>query len=213
MKNIFKFLSIALMAGAMMVACGDDPVEPTDTTPDTPQPPAVNHNIAITWDGAAAQIGFKNATKDDSQLQDGSVITFEAAKGLVNDEYEFPAFIVNFVASNNNFGHASEWNISGSNGDNYFPTEAYIEGGIEINGNVYGDWALEQIVSGTETEAFDATALTVTADLTFSMYDFFYYYDLFTRYQNGEVTEDEANELLAALPKKTMTFTVNGYNL
>ncbi|MCR5445062.1 MAG: hypothetical protein K6E96_05215 [Bacteroidales bacterium] len=40
MKNIFKFLSIALMAGAMMVACGDDPVEPTDTTPDTPQPPA-----------------------------------------------------------------------------------------------------------------------------------------------------------------------------
>ena len=50
MKNIFKFLGIAVLACGMMVACGgNDPEENTDTTPVTP--PAPQSSFTVNFDG------------------------------------------------------------------------------------------------------------------------------------------------------------------
>lgn len=219
MKNIFKFLSIALVAGAMMVACDKEPENgTTDTTgtetPDNPQP-QVNHNIDITWDGVAQQIGYKNVTTDAQSLNNATVYMFEAAKGLTGDDYELPAFIFQFIGTSSDFGHAAEWQIGqdGSTGQDYFPTEAYIEGGVTIGENVVGDWSLNQLTAA-ENEAFDATANTISANIAATFYDFNFYYDVYTRYQNGELTQEEAvAEIQTNMPIKECTFVVNGYNL
>ena len=48
MKNIFKFLGIAVLACGMMVSCGkDNPEEGTDTTPVTP--PAPQRSFTVTY--------------------------------------------------------------------------------------------------------------------------------------------------------------------
>lgn len=52
MKNIFKFLSIALVAGAMMVACDKTPEgETTDTTGNTPVNPQPTSSYKISFNG------------------------------------------------------------------------------------------------------------------------------------------------------------------
>lgn len=69
MKNIFKFLSIALVAGAMMVACNPDNENGnTDTTPvnPQPQPQPATPSASATFAGAEynfpVQTGMYSAT-------------------------------------------------------------------------------------------------------------------------------------------------------
>ena len=50
MKNIFKFLGLAVLACGMMVACGNDtPEEGNDTTPVNPNPPAPQESYKINY--------------------------------------------------------------------------------------------------------------------------------------------------------------------
>lgn len=62
MKNIFKFMGIALVACSLMVACGkDDPEENNDTTPDTPTSVAkVNFN-GTEWNATDILVDFSYA--------------------------------------------------------------------------------------------------------------------------------------------------------
>ena len=222
MKNIFKLLGIAVLACGMMVACGGDEPEPTpDTIPVVPPTPQVNHDIDITWDGAAQTLGYKNVIVDNSAFQGATVYEFEAAAGLANDEYVFPAFLVPFVnAEGIGFDHATGFSAGGTNLNAYLPTEAYIDGGVELNGEVSGDWQLASMPTSNGV-SFDATAMTITANMAFVMYDYTefaeYYVEIVAQYSNGELTQDEAEAALNSWqptrPTKNMTFVVNGYNL
>ena len=62
MKNIFKFMGIALMACSLtFVSCNRDDDDDTNT-PVNPNPQPGGASIAVTWDGAAQDIQFISAT-------------------------------------------------------------------------------------------------------------------------------------------------------
>lgn len=77
MKNIFKFMGIALMATSLMVACTKD--EPADTnTDDTtstniqdpqddPQPQAPANEVTMTWNGESKPVAYMAAVKINNQ--------------------------------------------------------------------------------------------------------------------------------------------------
>ena len=86
MKNIFKFMGIALMASAMiMTSCKKD--EDKTNTPDNPQPGQAS--CTITWDGAAANTGVIDGYMYSSQ---STVYILIASAGLENDNYTFPIY-------------------------------------------------------------------------------------------------------------------------
>ncbi|MBQ3788722.1 MAG: hypothetical protein II849_07965 [Bacteroidales bacterium] len=216
MKNIFKFMGIALMACSLtMVSCNKDKDDDTNT-PDNPNPQPGGASIAVTWDGAAQDIQFISATIDNESLDGAPVYMIEAAKGLSNDNYVFPAFITYFInGSGDNFGHASEFRITGQdgtqrNGNAYFPTEAYINGGIEVDGNTYGDWQLENRT--INSESFDATALTINANMDFVMYDFEDYNDqynvILAAYEAGTMTLEEAQAAIGNIQTATKNMSM-----
>lgn len=214
MKKIFKFMAIAMIAVSLpaFVACGDKDEDETDPidNPDNPTPQPGSASIAVTWDGVAQDIQYISATIDNESLT-VPVYMIEAAKGLSNDNYVFPAFITYFInGGGSNFGHASEFNITDSesqqhNGNYYFPTEAYINGGIVIENDVYGDWQLENRT--INSESFDATAMTLNANMDFVMYDFEEYNDqyetILADYQAGEMTLEDAQAAVQAIQTAT----------
>ena len=86
MKNIFKFMGIALMASAMiMTSCKKD--EDKTNTPDNPQPGQAS--CTITWDGAAANTGVIDGYMYSST---STVYILIASAGLENDNYTFPIY-------------------------------------------------------------------------------------------------------------------------
>ena len=230
MKNIFKFMGIALMACSLvMVSCKkDDSSDDNNGGGNTPGGDTTTGSIAVSWDGAAQTIQYTNASTDTEALQSGTpVYMIEAAKGLANDDYVFPAFITYFI-NGSQFGHATEYNITDQNGEHngnyFFPTEAYIDGGIEMelqSGEtiVFGDYQLKNCT--VQSESFDATKMAITASLNCNMYDYQYYSDeydaIYAAYVAEEMTLEEAQAAIAALqqnlPTKAMVMTITNFKV
>lgn len=206
MKNIFKMMGVALLACSMiMVSCKKDD---ENTSEGGGQGGGTTSGVAVTWDGAAQNLGFINTETDTETLQGASVYMIETAKGLSNDEYVFPAFITYFI-NGSSFGHATEFRINYNgqaySGNAFFPTEAYINGGVEVEDDIYGDWGLDDCT--VNSEAFDATAMTINADINCVMYDFEDYYDqymaIMLAYQGGEMSQEDAAAALEAIQVDT----------
>ena len=96
MKNIFKFMGIALMATSLMVACTKD--EPADTnTDDTtstntqdpqddPQPQGPANEVTMTWNGESKPVAYLAAVKVNNQryvMQTGESVTNGQVGGLI----------------------------------------------------------------------------------------------------------------------------------
>ena len=240
MKNIFKMMGIALLACSMiMVSCkkDDDNNESGQGGQGGGGGTTGNTEINITWDGAAQTLGYKYLDIEDSafstQTEVGKAYMFEAARGLNGEDYELPAFIVYILRAGSTVGHASQWQFrteqgQTTSGNYYYPTEAYIDGAFELQGEVMGDWQMDSITSA-QNLAFDATNMTMSASLNIAMYDFVSFYppyvqwnqsysEIVAAYQAGEMTEDEALAAINALPTPTytykdMTFVINNYKV
>lgn len=109
MKNIFKFLSIALVAGALMVACNpDDENGTTDTTGNNPQPqpqPQVEDGYVITMDGAswtaAVVLGrYNEAGVDQNGNPYDAYLTIQANKAETQGSPYVQGFLQAAVVSN-----------------------------------------------------------------------------------------------------------------
>ena len=171
MKKFFKLFAVALVAGAMFTACGDDPVTPEggDTTGggNTPEPPAVVEGINVTfgeesWTGAAdAQLQYVN----DPQM--GQYAYVFASKVAGGESYPF----VNVMGATK-VGTAeatySEEQMSLDNPDvvicEYYEATALTTDQTDR----YGDWWAK--TASWTVEAFDATALTLTANMEAVMF-------------------------------------------
>lgn len=184
MKNIFKLMGIALMACSLMVACNKDDDSSTDNPTPNPNPnpnPTPTSSVTITWGGAAQTTSFI----DGFQLSaNNTLFELEAAKGLSNDNYEFPMFRVGLDLDDNpQYGCAltaqytyGEDKISGND---ICPTDV-IEEGYYTSTNAYnqiaGDWRLNIYKQGVNfqlTDAqYDATTLTLTSTVNVEMYSF-----------------------------------------
>lgn len=175
MKNIFKFMGIALMASALMVSCSKD--EKTDT-PDNPQPPA--NGCAITWGGTTASTGVTDAYMYSST---NTVYILLAAAGLENDSYTFPLYRFGFdFDTDPQYGCAlTAQYVYGQqySGNDLWPTDAIIENYYQSQYDqtlgIIGDWWLDIYTGQVEdfhlTNAqFDATTRTVSGSITVPLF-------------------------------------------
>ena len=187
MKNIFKFMGLALVAGALMVACNPDPVEPNDTTPNDTTPVTPASSVTIKWDNAVQTLGFIDAYQSD---QDDRVFWLDAAKGLNGNSYVWPEFVAPLFNGTGGFYPAYCYQfINQQTGDTTmgnvaYPTEVYNEGGFEVNGELYGDYQLAQYDFNSINLTFDANTLTVSGRYSCTMFDY-------QAYQAGNVITKE----------------------
>lgn len=172
MKNIFKFMGVALVACSLMVACGKDEEEPTDTTPVTPPTPTAG--VKVVWDGVEQNLGFTDAY---ASTQAENVYWFEGAKGLVNEEYQYPAFFVAFYDGGAGFYPAFFYYSVDRNGDTVrfnklYPTEVYNEGGFEVQGELHGDYQLYGYNGeGLPVLTWDANTKKLSCELSITFYN------------------------------------------
>ena len=176
MKNIFKFMGIAMMACSLMVACGDkNEGENNDTTPVNPPAPSIADGINVTFNGTSWTAAVNNclyyaqyeATQfSGAQTEDAYPIFDEIIyANAVGTTTEVPT---SQMAQFSNQTHL--W-------VEYYEN-MYLQ---DNNGDTYGDWWAAEAT--TDIKAIDLTALTVTAVLEGT---FFSAYEAFT--QNGGAT-------------------------
>lgn len=227
MKNIFKFMGIALMACSLtMVACSKDDENTNDSTNDTNTPVNPNPNpnpnpepgqgsLTINWGGEAATIGYVDAYNYGS-----TVYIVNAAAGMSNDEYTFPMFRLGLdLDTDPTYGCAmtAKWGYGSEsvNGNTYFPTDVientYYTSQNDQTLNIVGDWWLDQYTVEQDytlaNAQFDPNALTLTASTTLQMFDYAYVAGNMT----SESTNEEVQALLAAATKKNMAFNISNY--
>ena len=148
MKNIFKFLGIALMAGAMMVACDkNEGTEGNDTTPTptpTPDPVAA---WAATFDNTSLDVaGYAEGiylNDVDENQEPYTLWVFQAAKSEESGRVAFP-YIVSYLTGE----AAADVDIA--------DLELYKDTYYTAGNNQYGDWQLYNV------EALNCTALDMT---------------------------------------------------
>lgn len=217
MKNIFKFMGIALMASAMiMTSCKKD--EDKTNTPDNPQPGQAS--CTITWGGAAANTGVIDGYMYSST---STVYILIASAGLENDNYTFPIYRFGLdLDTDPQYGCALTakyaYGQQQINGNKYWPTdvieEVYYQSEYDKTlGGIIGDWWLDvyttqQDLSMTNAQ-FDATTRTLSASITVSMLS---YADV-DGYIAGidQPTDADYNTALAQAEKKNLGLTMNNY--
>ena len=178
MKNIFKFFGVAVLACGLMVACGKENNDPTDSTPDTPDNPQPTYSVNINWDGADQTLGWKDAYQS---TQVAEVFWFEGAKAMNGQNLEFPAFYIPFYNGNAGMypaflyrfyeldGEDTIWH----SGNSMYPLEVFNEGGLTVEGTTIGDYQLyNHRYTAMPNVTFDATALTLSVEVPVIMADY-----------------------------------------
>lgn len=165
MKNIFKFLSIALVAGAMMVACEKDPengtTDTTGNTPVNPQPQTESSykiNYLSVWEPGA------NVFVDHTDQNYMAIYSWKSADDYMVTQGTTDVMINGFMET---VAGASDY--AASEGDCmslYDPTSTFHYAGDDSNPE--GDY-LKYSTNGTESTftenitSFDANTLRYTA--------------------------------------------------
>lgn len=171
MKNIFKFLGIALMASAMMVACGDPENEnPTDTTPTVDPTPTIADGWKVTFDGNAWTPDVTTAQASASYgatLLDGRMDNDNAMPEVSCLAYQYGQGDADYVIDANGYFTAN--GRTNMKLDYYDATALYSVSSSTGETTWFGDWWGKEAT--LSIKAFDATALTMTAVLNATMYD------------------------------------------
>lgn len=186
MKNIFKFMGIALMATSLLVACNpdkEDEEEIDDTTSGVVNPPAPQQGtLEITWNGQAQEIGDIIAKADNTFLQAQSgdapyTLLIDACKGVdENGDIIFPEFIAAFAAMGgqvycgpqlqltleDNQGHTQQGTLN-----DVLATEVYETAGINLGQYMIGDYQFYGPNAAPMFSAFDATKLTLNGEVNY----------------------------------------------
>lgn len=155
MKNIFKFMGIALMACSLtMVSCSKD--EENET---------VAEGINVTFDGES----WTAAASRNSYVASYDMIDIFAGKTSIEDFPIFDECIVASTPAGTYNSTAAENNGAAAQLDgihNY--VEYYEERALSDGQNSFGDWWAKQAT--TEITAVDLTALTISAKMNGTMF-------------------------------------------
>ena len=164
MKNIFKLMGVALIAGSMLfVACKkDENNDDQNNNNNNNQPVNNDPTVSVKWNDAEQTIGYQSA----SSIQ-GIVYIMDLAKGLTNEDgvdyIDMPEFYISLMTAN------SQWGLSAQFGQQYaqqFPTEVYYETYFQDQqGNEFGDYELYDLGADPSVTNFDATANKADIDL------------------------------------------------
>lgn len=222
MKNIFKFLGIAVLACGMMVSCGkDDPEEGTDTTPVNPQPQPQQNVIAVTWGGEAQTIGVTDAYMYSST---NTTYILNAAKGLQNDSYEFPIYRWGLdLDTNPEYGCALTAQYTYGqygNGNGLWPTDvvetSYYQSQNSQNMGIVGDWQLNRYTTQEDYQMpaaeFDATTRTLSCAITVEMFSYTDLYDYIMGLADpNNATEEDYMTGITNAEKKRLELSLTNY--
>lgn len=198
MKNIFKFMGIALMAGAMMVACNPDTPEPEDTTPDTPTPqPTVSAKVtfgSVSWDASVAEV----FTGNYANFGVNEYIMFKTA-----DSYPYCDLMIS--AQPGTYQHEAtlgtaeqgytyyQWQTGQSASEMYLPLYSikYFEAqAFQGQNTITSDWL--PVSANLTVTSYDATNMIATFTLTATMYDYAsWYQDLVTNAEDADTRDLE----------------------
>lgn len=220
MKNIFKFMGIALMATSLLVACNpdkEDEEDPIDTTPVNPNPAPQQGTLEITWNGQAQEIGDIIAKADNTFLQAQSgdapyTLFIDACKGVDDEGYViYPEFIAAFAAMGgqvycgpqlqltleDNQGHTQQGTLN-----DVLATEVFETAGIQVGQGTYGDYQFDGPNAAPMFSAFDATKLTLNGEVNYKFYAFGEYVAALQAFQyTGDTTGMIVNGQLADTAK------------
>lgn len=160
MKNIFKFLGIAVLACGMMVSCGkDNPEEGTDTTPVTP--PAPQRSFTVTYGSTNLDITSFQAI---DKTAEGYLTVYGYENGEQNSRF-VQGFLESTVVAN------ATYESTGGDVMNYRdPSVTYYDadGVLSRDGSVgtyYGHYTIPATFIENVT-AIDLNALTMSANWT-----------------------------------------------
>lgn len=192
MKNIFKFMGLALIAGSLMfTACKKDETDTNnDTTPQEEQP--TQGTYSLVFDGTAiTNQAYSNAMTAEQEGQ--TMWLFECAKSRSGNSLALPYF--------------SEMLIGASTTDmQIYPTytELYLNKVIEDEDeNQYGDWQYDESTTFEFTKV-DLNKHMLSCAQTLKMWDYASYTDAV----DSGTDEDAAYE---AAERKNLVFNMTNY--
>ena len=204
MKNIFKFLGVAILATTLVVACGNDPEEepgnggnnggnvnpqpPTPPTPDTPDP----GTLQISWADstfAPQAATFKYISADTIENRVGLAQFYFRNKGytpLINMYYHTTPNEAGYVYVGKAYGqevqHGAAFDQIDTTARYYYSNMGICK--LQLAGNqiiarggslVYCDWWLKSGRLGVT--AFDPTFNQFSYELNATMFNFRQFYD------------------------------------
>ena len=111
MKNIFKLMGVALIAGSMLfVACKkDENNDDQNNNNNNNQPVNNDPTVSVKWNDAEQTIGYQSA----SSIQ-GIVYIMDLAKGLTNEDgvdyIDMPEFVVALATNGTQWGLTAQFN-------------------------------------------------------------------------------------------------------
>lgn len=185
MKNIFKLLAIAFVAGGMMVACGNNNGDDPDPEPE-PEPVAA---WAANFDGASIDIqALAGASCGYQSSQDGTqyyIWNFQAANKVEGTTVYFP-YLVNYMQGES----ASEFAVA--------DLELFKDTYYELSGYPYGDWQYYS-TNSVNCSKMDLTKHMLSYTLNATMWSL-------TDMVNGVESQDDCTQKPLALTVSNVTF-------
>ena len=164
MKNIFKLMGVALIAGSMLfVACNkDENNDDQNNNNNNNQPVNNDPTVSVKWNGAEQTIGYQNAYSIQNV-----VYMMDLAKGITTEDgvdyIDMPEFVVALATNGTQWGLTAQFN---SDAIQSFVTEVYYETYFQDQqGNEFGDYELYDLGAEPSVTNFDATANKADIDL------------------------------------------------
>lgn len=226
MKNVFKFLGIALLASSLVFAsCGKD--EETET-PGTENNGGNNNgggngngggnnggsngavtvtlgntvNFTTPQDSLAA---YNNGTANIFASNGRSARLTPAGDGRYNISYYFPCFRASMPTTVGQYDTTSSSMV-------YYTGEFYrFANQYQANCGEYPDWVADGNIT-TNVTAFDATAMKITATMSGTMV---YWYEGYYNYQTDDnaTTQEDYENHIAAATRSNLTASISNVKL
>jgi hypothetical protein len=207
MKNIFKFMAIALVSSSMLFACGDKDNENDNNGENNNTTPTNTVKVTfgnINWEAASAQIYTGN-------LDEYGLVEYILAKDANAQTYPMVDIMVTATNGEYTTEATSEFETEDPNypdgytyytfGDaNIYSIDYYNTTAVQVNTAsgtaIRGEWRGKSAT--LKVTAFDANALTASFNLTAVLYDYNSWY-------HGQVINAEDAD------EKDMTIVANNY--
>lgn len=163
MKNTFKFLALAFVAGALMLtACKKDNDDPTPGT-----------TVAVNFDGSQLENGYTQAMAvvTDNKAVEYDFYMMTAKNGKINGqeiELTLPYTEMQFDNANRDYDlvwkmkHGDKWGIDALD-------LCKNQKGYTIEGVDYGEWTIDGDLVAYEVSEFDATTMNMSYKTTAQM--------------------------------------------
>lgn len=180
MKNIFKFMGIALMACSLtFVSCNKDDDDDTNT-PDNPQGNTPSAQVTFgsnSWD-ATYGLMYTNYVAQHSLIEgrlfqtQGQLPYVDFMTTINPGEYSAQITTTNLDQDGNDLGYTYS---QGTNSMDIYSVEYANQTQVQGSSSVHGDWGL--ISATLKVTAADMNALTYSAELNAVMYDYYSWYN------------------------------------